>query len=309
MTPPTNGPQVSPPMLGAGLMTPPTNGPQVSTACTELRPPGRPRAAYVVRCACDPSPDGTGGDTVVDHIRLFPLRDDVRFTYRVHEQILPSVNRAKIPVRWTDLTIRHTGYVDKTLRSRKLNRDTRILERELEERPDEPFVLFNLGSIAVERQAWPAALGYLKRSLARSAPTDSIVRKLYAQIARAYQMTGETREALRACEEGLKLDPCDAELWFRKAVVHRDRGESSEAESSWLRIPGLKRPNKFCSVDQGIYGHLTWRNLAVLAAERGDLAEAEKLWRAVLAECPGDRDALAHLERLARHHQPPESLA
>ena len=40
-------------------------------------------AAYVVRCACDPSPDGTGGETVVDHIRLFPLRDDVRWTYRV----------------------------------------------------------------------------------------------------------------------------------------------------------------------------------------------------------------------------------
>jgi glycosyltransferase involved in cell wall biosynthesis len=120
-------------------------------------------AAYVVRCACDPSPDGTGGDTVVDHIRLFPIRDDVRFTYRVHDQVLPSINRAKIPVRWTDLTIRHTGYVDKALRSRKLDRDSRILERELQERPDEPFVLFNLGSIAVERQVWPAALGYLKR--------------------------------------------------------------------------------------------------------------------------------------------------
>jgi hypothetical protein len=28
-------------------------------------------AGYVVRCKCDPSPDGTGGDTVVDHVRLF----------------------------------------------------------------------------------------------------------------------------------------------------------------------------------------------------------------------------------------------
>jgi hypothetical protein len=33
-----------------------------------------PPAAYVVRCARDPSTDGTGGDTVVDHIRLFPLQ-------------------------------------------------------------------------------------------------------------------------------------------------------------------------------------------------------------------------------------------
>jgi glycosyltransferase involved in cell wall biosynthesis len=98
-------------------------------------------AAYVVRCACDPSPDGTGGDTVVDHIRLFPLRDDARWTYRVHEQ-------------------------------------------------------------------------------------------------------------------------------------------------------------NFCSFDQGIYGHLTRRNLAALSTECGDHAEARRLWADVLAECPGDREAVAKLERL-----------
>jgi hypothetical protein len=85
----------------------------------------------VVRCACDPAPDGTGGDTVVEHIRLFPLRPDVRWTYRVHEQILPALRRAKIPVRWTDLTVRHTGYSDKELRERKLDRDLRILTLEL----------------------------------------------------------------------------------------------------------------------------------------------------------------------------------
>ncbi len=79
---------------------------------------GRDARAYVVRCACDPSPDGTGGDTVVDHIRLFPMRDDVRWTYRVHEQILPALRRAKVPVEWTDITVRHTGYVDQGLRSK-----------------------------------------------------------------------------------------------------------------------------------------------------------------------------------------------
>ena len=42
-------------------------------------------SAYVVRCSCDPGPNGDGGQTVVDHIRLFPLREDVSWTYRVHE--------------------------------------------------------------------------------------------------------------------------------------------------------------------------------------------------------------------------------
>jgi Glycosyl transferase family 2 len=56
-------------------------------------------AAYVVRCSFDPGPNGDGGQTVVDHIRLFPVREHVRWTYAVHEQILPALRRANIPVR------------------------------------------------------------------------------------------------------------------------------------------------------------------------------------------------------------------
>jgi glycosyltransferase involved in cell wall biosynthesis len=257
-------------------------------------------AGYVVRCACDPGPDGSGGETVVDHVRLFPLRKDVRWTYRVHEQIMPALRRAGIPVRWTDLVVRHTGYVDLALRGRKLDRDARILREELKARPDDPFTLFNLGAIAIELHDWSEALRYLRRSLSRSAPTDSITRKLFALIARAHQMLGDTTAALRTCAEGLSFDAQDAELLFRKGIVHRHRGESAEAEQTWRQILGLSRPEQFASLDMGIYGHQTRRNLAVLAAERGDFEEAARLWRAVLAECPGDRDALDMLERLPR---------
>jgi glycosyltransferase involved in cell wall biosynthesis len=252
--------------------------------------------AYVVRCACDPGADGSGVETVVDHIRLFPLRPDVRWTYRVHEQILPALRMADIPVRWTDLVVRHTGYIDVALRARKLDRDARILLEELWDRPEEPFILFNLRAIAIERKDWRGALEYLGRSLAHSAPSDSITRKLFALIARAHQMLGDSEAALRACAEGLRFDPEDAELLFRAAVIHRHRGEPEEAGCRWRRILELKRPERFASVVMGIYGHLTRRNLAALAAERGDREDEERLWRAVLAECPGDREALARLE-------------
>jgi tetratricopeptide (TPR) repeat protein len=211
---------------------------------------------------------------------------------------LPSLRRANVPVRWTDITVRHTGYTDPALRERKLRRDSKILMDELAERPDDPFVLFNLGSIAVERQDWGSALDYLNRSLAGSAPTDSITRKLFALISRAHQMLGNLRGALQVCADGLRLDADDAELLFRKAVLHRKLSEVGQAESCWRRILRLKRPDQFCSVDQGIYGHLTLRNLAVLAEERADHAEAVRLWRAVLAACPGDAEAEGRLGRI-----------
>jgi tetratricopeptide (TPR) repeat protein len=257
---------------------------------------GKP-AAYVVKCSCDADTSGVGA-TVVDHVRLFPRRPEVRWAYRVHEQILPSLRKARVSVRWSDVTVRHTGYVDPTIRGRKLERDQVLLEAELARNPSEPFVLFNLGGIALERSQWQEALDYLRRSLAGSAPTDSIVRKLHAMIAKAHQALGETDAALAACSAGLAQDPDDAELLFRKAVLHRRGGDSAAAESCWRRVLTVSRPEKFSSVDSGIYGHLTRRNLACVVEERGDLEEAARLWDQILVECPGDREAIAARRRL-----------
>jgi GT2 family glycosyltransferase len=256
-------------------------------------------AAYVVRCACDPDTGGGGGSTVVDHVRLFPLREGVRWTYRVHEQILPALRRVGVSVRWSDVVVRHTGYANPAIRRRKLVRDVRILDAELAERPGDPFVLFNLGSIAIEREDWRPALEHLRASLRNSAPEDSITRKLYALISRAHQMLGETELALAACGAGLQHDPDDAELLFRRAVIHRNTGNRTEAEACWRRILSLRRPERFSSVDQGIYGHLTRRNLAALSEEAGDRDGARRYWSEVQVECPGDAEARASLRRLA----------
>jgi hypothetical protein len=64
----------------------------------------------------DPGPEELSL-TVVDHVRLFPLR---RWTYRVYEQILLSLRRVGVKVVWGEVMIRHMGYADPALRSHKL---------------------------------------------------------------------------------------------------------------------------------------------------------------------------------------------
>ena len=183
------------------------------------------------------------------------------------------------------------------LRTRKLERDARILRQELDDRPDDPFVLFNLGSIATEQRDW-RALDFLS-AVFRGRPRPTRSRASYSRsIPRSHQMLGDSMSALRTCDQGLKYEPADAELWFRKGVVHRQRGEPAEAEICWRRILTLKPPQQFRSVDLGIYGHLTRRNWAALAADRGDHEEAERLWHRILLECPGDREAIEKLRKL-----------
>jgi Tn3 transposase DDE domain len=53
--------------------------------------------------------------------------------------------------------------------------------------------------------------------------------------------------ALQTCAQGLALDADDAELLFRRAVVHRHRGETTEAESSWRRILTFAAPRRFAA--------------------------------------------------------------
>jgi hypothetical protein len=77
----------------------------------------------------------------------------------------------------------------------------------------DPFVLFNLGAIAVERREWRKALGFLERSLRGSALTDLIVRKLFALMA------GTHHKARRLWADVLAECPADREALAKLRCV------------------------------------------------------------------------------------------
>jgi GT2 family glycosyltransferase/2-polyprenyl-3-methyl-5-hydroxy-6-metoxy-1,4-benzoquinol methylase len=102
---------------------------------------------YIMQVHCpSPGEEGQLDVTIVDHVKLIRNRPDLRFEGRIHEQLLPVIRRAGGDVAWTDIHVVHSGS-DHSPEGwqRKLERDLRILHRELEETPDHPFVLFNLG--------------------------------------------------------------------------------------------------------------------------------------------------------------------
>ncbi len=241
--------------------------------------------AYAMKCLCLPDPV-TNTATVVDHIRLFRNHPEIRWKYRVHEQILPSIRQLGGDVRWTEVVIQHVGYQDPALRQRKLERDVRLLRLEDHEHPDDPFTLFNLGSVYLELQRPAEALPLLQRSLDRSHPTDSIVRKLYVLIIQCQRQLGQPAAALAACQDGRAVYPDDGELLFQEGLVRRELGDGRGAEACLLRLLETRDTPHFASVDVGLHGHKARHNLAVLYREQGRVAEAEAQWRAALADQP-----------------------
>ncbi|MDB5336757.1 MAG: wbbL 5, partial [Planctomycetaceae bacterium] len=82
-------------------------GRQLRDLAYSSHPPGI--LGYIMQVHCPGSAEE--GVTVVDHLKLFPNRPDLRFEGRIHEQILPSVRRAGGDVRFTEIYVTHSGSV------------------------------------------------------------------------------------------------------------------------------------------------------------------------------------------------------
>jgi tetratricopeptide (TPR) repeat protein len=268
--------------------------------------------AYSMKCLCLPDPV-SGATTAVDHIRLFRNHPAIRWQFRVHEQILPAIRSLQGEVRFADVVIQHAGYQDPALRARKLQRDLRLLQLEDADHPDHPFTLFNLGSVYQELGRHAEALPLLRRSLERSAPGDSIVRKLYALIVGCQRALGQPEQALAACQEGRRHYPEDTELLFVEANLRQERGDLAGAISCLEQLLTRQPEAHFASVDAGLRGYKARHNLAVLYRQQGRPVEAEQQWRAALAdradfvpawvglgECQLQRGAWDSLEEVAR---------
>ncbi len=197
--------------------------------------------AYVMQVHClgslEEEQAGMGLEAV-DHVKLFRNLPELRFDGRMHEQILTAINRMEGHVRIgvTNLHVVHSGS-DRSLagQARKLERDMRLLLLELAERPKHPFTLFNLGMTQLHLNRPGDAADYLRRSLAVSPPHHSHVKKAFALLASAEMRLGRLEQALAACRQGLKFQPCDVELRFREAGVLHELGRLAEATSTRKR--------------------------------------------------------------------------
>lgn len=242
---------------------------------------------FVMQVHC-PGPGGTDDLTVVDHVKLFRNRPDLRFEGRIHEQILPAIRRAGGDVEWTDLFVLHSGYDHTAVgQERKKQRDLKLLQLELGEQPDHPFTLFNLGMTYADVGEPDRAVGYLERSLACAGPGDSHLRKTYALLAACHVRLGRHDLAREACDRGLRHFPEDLELRFRSGTLWHEAGRPAEAAAAYREVLSARPARYFSSMDRGIQGFKARQNLALAYQDMDDWPAAEKEWRAVTEEMPG----------------------
>jgi tetratricopeptide (TPR) repeat protein len=248
--------------------------------------------AYVMQVHCPAADDGTGrGLTVVDHVKMLRNHVGMRFEFRIHEQVLPSIRRLGGDVAWTDIFVVHSG-ADHTAegRQRKNERDLRILALELKDKPEHPFVLFNLGMTHADMGDHDRAVEYLERCLRCSHSEESHVRKAHALLVASLADQGRLDEAWQACCDGRKTFPDDPELLFRQGMAAHALGRWPQAEQAYRGALANREQRHFSSVDPGIVSHKARHNLALVYVDMGREDLAELQWRHAVAEAPDFRE-------------------
>lgn len=244
---------------------------------------------YVVQVHC-PDSRSDGDSTLVDHVKLFRNHPAIRFEHRIHEQVLMPIRRLGGEIAWTDLFVVHAN-ADQTPagRQRKYQRDLRLLELDLQDHPDHPFVLFNFGMTYNDMGEHSRAVSWLERSVAVSNGAESHLRKTYALLVHSQAEIGQTQQAFETCQKGLQLFPQDAELLFRYGMLLHQYGRLEESTSAYRKVICNGDERHFSSRCQAITGYKARHNLALVQKDMGKYWHSELLWREILDDRPAYR--------------------
>jgi len=174
-----------------------------------------------------------------NYCRLFRNLPEIRFEGAVHEQILPSIQRARGRVVSSSITIEHHGYsFDRDALNNKRMRDLEILKKEVAEHPEDAFNYLNLGltymalgNVEEAVKVLPLSLRQGKRSL-----PYALLAVAHTKLAQAYWSFGEKEKALTHLDEALFLVPGNALALYVRAAIHFEDREFEKSLSCLERI-------------------------------------------------------------------------
>lgn len=237
-----------------------------------------------------------GDGTAVTHsaMRVFRNRPEYRFSGRIHEQIAHNLP-AYLPERLehTEVRVEHFGYLGVVRDAKeKSKRNIELLERQLAEGGDSPFLHFNLGSEH-------AAAGDAERALAEfriawdmlrgdgALTTYGFAPSLASRLVKALRVCGRLDEGEQTAAEILELFPGFTDIVFEQALIARARGDVATATALLRRCLEMGDAPASYSSTVGCGTYLARVSLAEVERERGDLAAAEALLRENLELHPG----------------------
>lgn len=160
--------------------------------------------------------DGHPTETTYPQTRMFPNHDNLCFSGRVNEQILPACETLGLQHQVTDIILWHCGYDGSREKKEKIQRNIAILNQS-PERPHNPDISHQEGDSWSFIEAWQQAAEAYEYCFNRpgcNTTHPAFYQSLPLLIGRSYQILNHHTKALDWFKKGLDINPKSIELYF-----------------------------------------------------------------------------------------------
>lgn len=166
------------------------------------------------------------------NLRLFK-KEGFRYEGAIHEQPM-----YKEPVYNNIAVFNHYGYlyVDEEFKQKKLKRNEKILLKELEENPNDPYINFQLGKNFMAINKKEEALSYMEKSMNLHSEWKDIPAYVYSNLAKFYVELKQFGKCEKVCMEYLqKKDDKNIDIYYFLAISQSFLYKYEESLNSYER--------------------------------------------------------------------------
>ena len=237
--------------------------------------------------------------------RLFRLHAALKFQGRIHEQNVRSIQQAGFDVAPAQIVIEHLGYAAEIARKRNKNeRFIRMVQREVEENPDDPFrgfQLFNLGNAFYTAHDYEAAAHWFAQAAEQITAIEDYTPLLFVEWGVALLILGRPLETVEVCARAEQFGLVHPGIEFARGHAALRLRDYIEAEKRFVRAIELGKSNQFVHTgDAGAHTYKALYGLSLALTGRDRFRDAIEPARQAVEMQPNFHDARYLLANLLR---------
>lgn len=238
------------------------------------------------------------------NVRLIKNHLGYHFKGDIHEQIVAGDTHMGA-AQLMDIRVYHYGYLESAIKAKnKRERNICLIQNELDKKPNNPFMLFNMGTEYYALSDFEKALEYYLKSYEDFAPERGYSPKLIVRIISCLDLTGRNEEMFEFIDKGLKAYPRFTDLEFLRG------NKLLQTEKYLPAITSLKKclsmgdaPSLICYL-VGAGSYKPQLLLSSVYETLGDHTQALRYCKMALKCNPMYKEAYCHYYRLQCKNKP-----